>query len=184
MKLFRIFGKKKDENPAKISDVPAGIRNDLQKYGNQAGIKSPEFFPGDGSIGLDAIYALFQDDYESRGYNDALTIPDESYKNDNIKLFNHDLLILIDRSLNYYENFLKEMDFHIGSRTRAGLIDLVEELKIRKEIVKDLLEKIKGIKEEVEKGTGPAQRIALSYQRGFMKGLSAISQSKMFNRTL
>ena len=78
---------------------------------------------------------FFQDDYETRGYNDALTNPDESYKSDNIRLFNHDLLILIDRSSNYYDNFLKELDFHISSRSRAGLIDLVEELKIRKEII-------------------------------------------------
>lgn len=185
MRLPAIFRKKNNNNmPHLISDNQAAIRNDLHTNGNVAGIKSTDFFPGDGSIGLDAIYAFFQDDYESRGYNDALTSPDDSYKSDNIKLFHHDLLILIDRSLNYYESFLKELDFHIGSRTRAGLIDLVEELKIRQEIIKDLLEKIRLIKVDALNETGPSQRIALSYQRGFMRGLSAISQSKMFNRTL
>jgi hypothetical protein len=156
----------------------------LQKNGNETGIPSSDFFPGDGSVGLDAIYSFFQDDYESRGYNDALTNPDESYKSDNIRLFNHDLMILIDRSSNYYDSFLKELDFHISSRSRAGLIDLVEELKIRKEIVTGHLEKIKTIKADTLNGNGSTQRIALSYQRGFMRGLSAISQSKMFKRTL
>jgi hypothetical protein len=184
MKLFRLFSKKNGEVPEKTSGDPTGIPADLYKYGNEPGVKNSEFFPGDGSIGLDAIYAFFQDDYEARGYNDALTNPDESYKNDNIKLFNHDLLILIDRSANYYDNFLKELDFHISSRTRAGLIDLVEELKIRKDIIQDLIGKIKVIKEEALKGSGSMQRIALSYQRGFMRGLSAISQSKMFKRSV
>jgi hypothetical protein len=184
MKMFSIFKKKNNELPEKISDNPAIISKDLYKYENGSGLHSSEFFPGDGSIGLDAIYSFFQDDYESRGYNDALANPDDSYKTDNIRLFHHDLLILIDRSSNYYENFLKELDFHIGSRTRAGLIDLVEELKIRKEIITDLLEKIRLIKAEAVTRTGPSERIALSYQRGFMRGLSAISQSKMFNRTL
>jgi hypothetical protein len=64
------------------------------------------------------------------------------------------------------------------------LIDLVEELKIRKDIISDLLEKIRVIKEDALNGTGSTQRIALSYQRGFMRGLSAISQSKMFKRTI
>lgn len=184
MKIFRIFSKKNGVVPEKTSGDPTGIPTDLYKYGNKPGVKNSEFFPGDGSIGLDAIYAFFQDDYESRGYNDALTNPDESYKNDNIKLFNHDLLILIDRSSNYYDNLLKELDFHISSRTRAGLIDLVEELKIRKDIIQDLIGKIKVIKEDALNGNGSTQRVALSYQRGFMRGLSAISQSKMFNRSV
>lgn len=184
MKLFRIFSKKNGEVPEKTSGDITGIPKDLYKYGNEPGIKNSEFFPGDGTIGLDAIYAFFQDDYETRGYNDALTNPDESYKSDNIRLFNHDLLILIDRSSNYYDSFIKELDFHISSRTRAGLIDLVEELKIRKEIVLDLQSKIKVIKEDAISGAGSTQRIALSYQRGFMRGLSAISQSKMFKRSL
>lgn len=183
MGLLSVF-RRKNHTPDKITDNPVTINNELYKFGKEPGIRNAEFFPGDGSIGLDAIYSFFQDDYESRGYNDALTNPDDSYKTDNIKLFHHDLLILIDKSLNYYESFLKELDFHIGSRTRAGLIDLVEELKIRKEIVGDLLGKIRIIKEEAVSGNGPTQRIALSYQRGFMRGLSAISQSKIFNRTL
>lgn len=134
--------------------------------------------------GINAIYDFLQYDYESRGYDDAMTNPDDSYKSDNIKLFNHDLLILIDKSTTYYEGLLKEVDFHISSRGRAGLIDLVEELKIRREMIVDHLEKIKVIKTEAVNGTGATQRIALSYQRGFMKGLSAISQSKVFNRNL
>jgi hypothetical protein len=81
--------------------------------------------------GLDAIYAFLQCDYESKGYNDALTNPDESYRNDNINLFRQDLQILIERTITWYETLLKETDFHISSRSRAGLIDLVEELRIR-----------------------------------------------------
>lgn len=138
----------------------------------------------DGSRGLDAVYEFLQFDYESRGYNDALTNPDESYKADNIRLFHHDLIILLDRSMVYYDGLLKDIDFHISSRSRAGLIDLVEELKIRKELVLDHIAKLKVIREEAVSGSGPTQRIALSYQRGFMRGLSAISQSKLFNRNL
>lgn len=174
MRLFRRFRKEIPENPG----ITSGTSNEINKFGNDLSVHS------NGSIGLDAVYAFLQFDYESKGYNDALSNPDDSYKSDNIKLIGHDLLILIDRSVNYYETLLKELDFHISSRTRAGLIDLVEELKIRQEIIKDQLEKIKAVKAEAMSGSGATQRIALSYQRGFMKGLSAISQSKMFNRNM
>lgn len=143
--------------------------------------KEPIQFSANGSKGLDAIYSFLQFDYESRGYNDALTNPDESYRNDNIMLIRHDLMILIDRTQTYYETLLRETDFHISSRSRAGLIDLVEELKIRKELTNDHLEKVKKIREEAAGDEGPARRIVLSYQRGFMRGLYAISQSKLFN---
>jgi hypothetical protein len=134
-----------------------------------------------GEKGLDSVYRFFQDDYETRGYNDALTNPDESYKADNIRLLNHDLFILIDRTSSYYEDLAKEVEFHINSRSRAGLIDLVEELKIRKEIITDHRTKLAEIKAEAQSGTGAVQRIGLSYQRGFMRGLASISQAKLFN---
>jgi hypothetical protein len=170
MGLFNFF-RKKGQQPANNNGSPVGDEGMTLIASNNV-------------KGINAIYDFLQFDYESRGYDDAMTNPDDSYKSDNIKLFNHDLLILIDKSTTYYEGLLKEVDFHISSRSRAGLIDLVEELKIRREMIMDHLEKIKAIKAEAANGTGATQRIALSYQRGFMKGLSAISQSKVFNKNL
>jgi hypothetical protein len=169
MGIFKIFRKNNTENQTNISKDDSLDTNSV---------------PINGAYGIDAIYAFLQFDYESRGYNDALTSPEESYKADNLKLFKHDFFILIDKSTTYYEGLLKQVDFHIGSRTRAGLIDLVEELKFRRELVLDHLEKIKIIKEEATKEDGATRRITLSYQRGFMRGLSAITQSKVFNRNL
>ncbi len=171
MGLFNRLRKSHNGNPA-VSGSTEGIPYKGQEL---------SLMPSGGIRGIDEIYAFLQFDYESRGYNDALTNPDESYKNDNIKLIQHDLMILIERTLTYYETMLRETDFHISSRGRAGLIDLVEELKIRKEVTADHLEKVKQIKTEALSGNGSSQRITLSYQRGFMRGLYAISQSKLFN---
>jgi len=135
-------------------------------------------------LGIDAIYAFLQADYETKGYNDALTNPDENYKADNIKLFQYDLQILIQRSFMYYDDKIKEIDFHIGSRTRAGLIDLVEELKIKRNLVIEHIEKVKQLQHDTASNTGMSERITLSYQRGFMRGLAAITQTKVMNITL
>lgn len=174
-----LFGKSKKSNG---DPVTSGEHNGLQKL-NSAGLgdQKPGMIFSNGTKGLDSIYAFLQNDYESRGYNDALTNPDESYKKDNISLIQHDLMILIERTLTHYETMLKETDFHISSRSRAGLIDLVEELRIRKDITADHLAKVKLIRDEALSGGNASQRIVLSYQRGFMRGLYAISQSKLFN---
>lgn len=180
MRLFRKSSKNNNGTPVTPGNA-AGIDRDLFP---DAGRTTGMVTSADASRGLDAVYSFLQSDYESKGYNDALTNPDESYKADNIRLFHHDLIILLDRTQVYYDGLLKELDFHISSRSRAGLIDLVEELRIRKETVTDHISKLKTIKEDAVAGAGATQRIALSYQRGFMRGLSAISQSKLFNRNL
>ena len=134
--------------------------------------------------GIELIYAFLQDNYERKGFNDALINPDESNKTDNLKLIQFDLEILIQKVDTYYKDSIREIDFHVGSRTRAGLIDLVEELKTRKEIVLEHMDKVAEIKKEMETNKGMTQRIALSYQRGFMRGLSAVTQSKIMNKKM
>jgi hypothetical protein len=180
MGLFSSFRKNNNHLPEKADAIPESIvpASADSKVPSASGIS---VLPGNMTKGLDSVYAFLQFDYESKGYQDALTNPDESYKNDNISLIKHDFLILLDRTASWYETMLKETDFHISSRSRAGLIDLVEELKIRREITSSHLEKVQQIKSEALTGTGSSDRIVLSYQRGFMRGLYAISQSKLFN---
>jgi len=152
---------------------------------DQDPLEKMDMNPGKGEIkGIEEIYTFLQKDYESRGYNDALTNPDESYRTDNIDLLNNDLAILIQKVTTYYEDLLKEIDFHILSRGRAGLIDLVETLKTRKELVEDHLRKVNQIRYDMENNEGMSQRIILSYQRGFMRGLSALTMADVLKKDI
>jgi hypothetical protein len=134
--------------------------------------------------GMELVYNFLQADYESKGYSDALVNPDNSYKTDNIRLMQLDLKILIDKTNTYYENILSELNLHIIIRTRAGLVDLVQELETRKLLVEDHQKKLVELKESMNDDNGMCQRIILSYQRGFMKGLSALTQSGILNRKI
>jgi hypothetical protein len=148
----------------------------------EEGNKPKDFQQHDSVVGLETIYKFLQSDFESKGYNDALINPDDSYKTDNFLLIKYDLQILLHQVGTYHDDLLRELDFHIQSRSRAGLIDLVEELKNRKEMVNEHVSKVLQIKKELESESGMTQRILLSYQRGFMKGLSAITQSNVLNK--
>lgn len=134
--------------------------------------------------GLEQIYSFLQADYEGKGYNDALVNPDDSYKSDNIRLIKLDLQILIDKTTTYYDNLLSELSLHIVTRSRAGLIDLVQELESRKKLIEDYKQKIKIITDNTNDENGMCQRIILSYQRGFMRGLSAITHLNVLNKKL
>ncbi|NVK53836.1 MAG: hypothetical protein HWD85_12945 [Flavobacteriaceae bacterium] len=186
MGLFDFFKRKnQSENGSNLSDQAS---NEIPKD-----IFVEEAEPSESSNGLNGkpdlkgielIYDFLQADYESRGYNDSLINPDDSYKTENIKLIRYDLDILIQKVTTYYEDLIREIDFHMESRGRAGLIDLVEELKTKKEMVLEHMEKVTALKKEAENNNGITQRIVLSYQRGFMRGLSALTQSKVLNKEL
>ncbi|MDF1573300.1 MAG: hypothetical protein P1P82_16955 [Bacteroidales bacterium] len=133
------------------------------------------------SADLESIYNFLQDDYESKGYDDALANPDDSYKTDNIMMYKKDLEILIQKVTTKYDDLLREMDFHISSRQRAGLIDIVEELKSKSQTVSEHRNKVEEIENDAKNDRGMCQRMILSYQRGFNRGLAAITQSKFLN---
>lgn len=174
MGLFDFFKQKQAELPQENnnSEIPRDIFLEEREY---------EDIERKKDIGIHLVYGFLLEDFELRGYNDALTNPDESYKTDNLKLLAQDLDILIQKVDTYYQDRLKVINFHIASRGRAGLVDLVEELKTHQDILKDHMAKMVIINTDNKNKSGVTQRIMLSYQRGFMRGLSAITQSKLFN---
>jgi hypothetical protein len=189
MGLFNLFKKKDQEEmpvrgaertaPIADTDKPAELRADSDMKVQQGSLSAN----GLGN-GMEQIYSFLQADYESRGYSDALVNPDNSYKTDNIKLMQLDLQILIDKTNTYYENLISELNFHIIIRSRAGLVDLVQELESRRLLVEDHQKKLTQLKDSMQDENGMCQRIILSYQRGFMKGLSALTQSGILNRKI
>ena len=106
MGLFSFFRKDKQSNPTAIqSDAPnlhaqPEIPKELFIEDGDPNTNQPENWINQSSKGIEAIYAFLQTDYESKGYSDALMNPDDSYRNDNIKLINLDLQILIQKAKN------------------------------------------------------------------------------------
>lgn|SRR5690606_23985189 len=184
MGLFNFFKKNHTDNISGNGHSENEIPKEIFIEEKEPSAQQETFFSNGEVKGIEAIYSFLQADYETNGFNDALTNPDDSYKSENIKLITLDLEILVQKVKTYYEDMIKELDFHITSRSRAGLIDLVEELKIRKEMVMKHIEKVNEINNEKKNNLGMPQRIILSYQRGFMRGLSAITQSNILNKKL
>ncbi|WP_298366424.1 hypothetical protein [uncultured Lutibacter sp.] len=124
---------------------------------------------------LDEIYDYASVDFEQRGYQDALTNPDTSYKEENIDLLLMDLGIKIERAIFHYSNLLQDLEFHIKSRKDAGLIDTVNQLESQKEKTLKSSSQVKMIKDDFENNEGLSKRIRFSYKRGFNRGLASMS---------
>jgi len=124
---------------------------------------------------LDEIYDYASIDFEHRGYQDALTNPDTSYKEENIDLLLMDMEIRIQRAELHYSSLLLDLNFHIISRKDAGLIDTVKQLESQKDKIIDSQSQVSKIKTEFDESEGLSKRIRFSYKRGFNRGLASMS---------
>ena len=127
------------------------------------------------SMPLDEIYKYLRIDFESRGYEDSMSNPDISYRDMNKQLLTSNLKVLFKQVKQIYIDNLKTNDFHIKSREQAGLIDIVDLLKNRKETLENHLAEINKMETDLENKEDYMTGMLLSYERGFLRGLAALS---------
>lgn len=124
---------------------------------------------------IDIIYGFLKENYENRAYRDALTNPDKSYKEKNISIIRSDLEVKFKQVMLKYDDMLREINFHILSRGQAGLTDIVELLKSKKETYEKHVEELKKMKQDLDKEELYMTGIFKSYEVGFTRGLASIS---------
>lgn len=131
---------------------------------------------------IELLFDFLDKNHENKGYDDALMNPDVSHLEQNIQSLRNQLERTIRRVKTFYEDFIKEIDFHIDSRSRSGMVDVVDELKMKKSIAESHVQKVLDIENEAQNETGDSQGMIISYTRGFMNGLSAISHHTILKR--
>ena len=120
------------------------------------------------------LYAFLSLDYQQSGYDDALVHPDTSYRNEKIREIQGDLDIVIRKAKTFYEDTIRELDFLISSRNRIGMVDVVDELKMKKGKAEDHYKKVLEIQQEAI-DQGESHSLIISYNRGFQNGMAAIA---------
>lgn len=124
---------------------------------------------------IDIIYAFLREDYESKAYQDAITSPDRSYREKNLSIIKSNLEQKFQQVLLKYEDMLRDIDYHIVSRSQNGLTDIVELLKSKKETYIRHVEAIRQMKVDLENNESYISGVFLSYEVGFTRGLASLS---------
>jgi hypothetical protein len=132
------------------------------------------------SIGV--LYVFLDRNHEAKGYDDALLNPDSSHLNQNLESLKNELTRMVNRVKTFYEDFIQETEFHILSRARSGMVDVVEELEMKKKIALGHIDKVRGIEEGLKQEEGDFKGIVISYTRGFKNGLAAISHHHILTK--
>lgn len=131
---------------------------------------------------IELLFDFLDKNHETKGYEDALMNPDVKHLEQNIEALKNELERTLRRVKTFYEDFIKEIDFHIDSRSRSGMVDVVDELKMKKSIAESHVQKVLEIETEHHNNRGDSQGMIISYTRGFMNGLSAISHHTILTR--
>jgi hypothetical protein len=136
--------------------------------------------PVDYNIGV--LFAFMDRNHEAKGYDDALLNPDSSHLDQNREALKNELGRTINKVKTFYEDFIQETEFHILSRGRSGMVDMVEELEMKKKIALGHVEKVREVEESLGHEDGDCKGILISYTRGFKNGLAAISHHHILTR--
>ncbi|WP_410220173.1 hypothetical protein [Pedobacter sp.] len=131
---------------------------------------------------IEQLFDFLDKNHEAKGYEDALMNPDISHLEQNITALRNQLERVIRRVKTFYEDFIREIDFHIETRSRNGMVDIVDELKMKKSIAQNHMDKVLDIERDAINQKGDSEGIIISYTRGFKNGLSAISHHSILKR--
>src|SRR5690606_2248 len=92
--------------------------------------------------GINALFRFLEKNHEGRGYDDALMNPDSTHLDQNLQELKNELERMIRKQKVFYQGFIREINFHIASRSRSGMIDTVEELTVKKQTAEDHIQQI------------------------------------------
>lgn len=170
--LSNLFNKEKSNATPPVSpDIPENVFIEKNTPSDTADVKVENEKSQDN---IHMLYAFLSKDYHQVGYDDALVYPDNSYRIEKIREIQGDLDITIRRSKTFYEDAIRELDFLISSRNRLGMVDIVDELAMRKEKANDHYKKVLELQQEAV-DLGESHRLIISYKRGFQNGMAAIA---------
>lgn len=128
---------------------------------------------------LQYLYTFLEKDYQQEGYNDALSNPDMSSMEEKIKLIRRQLDITIAKVNTAYSSALRNINFHIDSRSRNGMVDIVDELISKKTTIEEEISKVSEIEQGAKSESGISETLIMSYKLGFKNGYAAISHSQL-----
>ena len=191
MGLFNFFNRRdrnsnglenqNNTNHQNLPEIPENVFLEKDKPLNTATEENARQNPTENGVNL--LFQFLEKNHESKGYDDALVNPDNTHLEQNIEALKNDLERTIRKLKTFYEDFIREINFHIGSRSRSGMVDTVEELSVKKETAESHIKQIIEIEEDAKNGKGVGQGVIISYTRGFRNGLAAISHHSIMKKT-
>lgn len=176
-----LFGSKKPTEPIAVPEAPAKDfpetrSKDVVDHSEAGNTPTGNSYYGT-SMPIDAVYAFIGRDYEEDGYNDAMCDANGTYKDSKKVIIRNELKRLFEQVTLRYKSDLRDIEVQIGILEEQGLINSSLVLKARKQTYLEHMEVLAQMRTSLDRDEEQLLSMVKSYERGFLKGLAAKSET-------
>ena len=186
MALFGLFGTKPKENVEMIPELTENVKGE----GNEENPSSEEEQKDEKHLititwgtgmPIDVIFNFIHKNFEEEGFQDALVNSDISYRDAKEKIIRNDMEMLFKRIILCYKKNIREVDVKIGNARQALALGSVSNLEALRDTYEEHLQEITEMQEQLDANNPKMTTMIESYRRGFLKGITALTQNFINN---
>ena len=190
MALFGLFNNKKNENktiPFQFtSNTPDSsleeVTNEVPVVEETTSENKPLTISYATGWPIDIVYGYLHKNYESKGYDDALLNSNLTFRNMNLNIIRHKILMVF-REINLnYDAMKQDLDTRIETCNAAGLLTTAADLNKQMAVINAHKEELSQLEHDFRNNANEASVPLMSYECGFLRGVSTIAMAGS-NRT-
>lgn len=126
---------------------------------------------------IDLIYGYLHKNYEEKGYADAMLNSNLTFRDMNMSIIRNKVLMIFREVNLRYDGMKRELETRIGICNAAGLLTSVAELEKQKALINAHKEELNKLEIDFRNNANEASVPLMSYECGFLRGVSAIAMS-------
>lgn len=185
MALFNFFKNKKEvtETPSlqSLNSTPVVETLNQEAHSDSEESSSSESAPLTVSYAtgwpIDLIYGYLHKNYEEKGYSDAMLNSNLTFRDMNMSIIQNKILMIFREVNLKYNGMKRDLDTRIETCNAAGLLTTVAELEKQMAVIVSHISELARLEEDFRNNANEASVPIMSYECGFLRGVSAIAMS-------
>ena len=125
------------------------------------------------------VYRRLGEDWETKGYTDAKSFPETSYKESNKMAIVEKLSLLIEECIIKYDDKIVEMETLIEQSRKNGFVETLNRQMRQKDILTRHLKELEELAKDVKNKGNKTKVILTSYDMGFARGIASIGDERV-----
>lgn len=126
---------------------------------------------------IDLIYGYLHKNYEEKGYSDAMLNSNLTFRDMNMSIIRNKILMIFREVNLKYSAMKRDLDTRIETCNAAGLLTTVAELEKQLSVIISHTNELARLEEDFRNNANEASVPLMSYECGFLRGVSAIAMS-------
>ena len=187
MALFRLFSARQNENDEMIPELTENIQSDSNgetapSEEEKKDEKRMITITWGTGFPIDIIFNFIHKNFEEDGFQDALVNCELTYRDAKKKIIRNDLEMLFKRITLRYKKDIRDVDVKIDIAREAYALTTVNKLLAQRETYEEHLSEINEMQTLLNNNDPKMLTMIESYQRGFLKGIAAVTTNFIENR--